>query len=92
MSDKSASLFRPKREMEILYVRVATQDDKFNQQEDLSPTIEVDNAEDEDSDYFKDPTINLSAKPDPNRPILTRIVPLETTQILETYANKQMFI
>ncbi len=88
MSDKSASLFRPKREMEILYVRVATTADKFNQQEDLSPTIDVDQNEDEDSDYFKDPDLNLNVKPDADRPILTRIAPLETTQILETYANK----
>ena len=39
-----------------------------------------------------EPDLNLIEKPDPERPIFVQMDPLETTQVLETYAHKQRLV
>lgn len=79
---ESADLFRPKKEVEIFYVRLKTQE------EEEKDEIRAIANEDEEGEFDRDedPPMNLNQPGCEERPIFCRITADETSQLIDNYS------
>ena len=79
---ESADLFRPKKEVEIFYVRLKTQE------EEEKDEIRARAKEDEECEFDRDdePSMNLNQPGCEERPIFCRITADETSQLIDNYS------
>ena len=84
----SQNLFRPRREVEVFYVRAKGPKDGGAAGGEGGSTEGTGPA----STSSVEPPHELTGEPDPERPIFVRVSPLETTQLQDNFAQKQRFV